>query len=137
MTYAAVASSLLVNYRRAIRGPSLSLHVQTLSKIRVCSLVRILISTTHWWFQTGQRQSHAPTLRVTASQPVKFACYILLLFPKNLVFCTLVNVFSPPFPARSVAASHLFSLCKILCGASVSVYLIILNKNINSLYKFT
>jgi len=66
-----------------------------------------------------------------ASWPVKFSSYILLLFPKDLVLCALVNVFSPPFPLWSVAASHMFSLSKTSCAACGFVYLIILNKNVN------
>ena len=132
---AIVASSLLVNYRRANRRPSVFQHDQILNKIRMFQLVKILISTTHRRFETDHRQSHAPTPSVTDSQPVKFSCYILLLFTKYLVFCTLVNG-APPraFLVWPVAATHLFSLSKVLCAAYGSVYLIILNENVNSLY---
>jgi len=57
-----------------------------------------------FWFQqpfTGcfkqtNGNSHAPTPRVMASRPVKFSSYILLLFPKDLLFCTLINFISFP-----------------------------------------
>jgi len=81
-------------------------------------------------FKQTNGSSHAPTPWVTASQPVKFSSYILLLFPKICFSVRLLMSFLPPFPVWSVAASHSFSLSKSLCAAHGSVNLITLNKNI-------
>jgi hypothetical protein len=68
-----------------------------------------------------------------SSSQVTYSCS----FQKIWFFVRLLTSFLPPFPVWSVAASHIFCLSITLCVACGSVYLIILNKNINSLYKFT
>ena len=115
------------------QGPSVSLRDKILNNFRIFLLFYIIISTPNRSLQTDQNY-------LTCSCTWRYgfpSCQVvnlqLLAHSKRSAFFTIVNVFSPRFPVRSVAASNLLSLSlsKILYLAYVSVYIIIHDKNMS------
>jgi hypothetical protein len=127
----------LMNWQRESRHPSVCLQIQILNKIRMFQQVKISNSTsvisnrptlTPVLLYQGLQLPDLPHSQVTSS-----SCLQKIWFSVPSLMSHL-----SPFPVWSLGASLLFCLSnETLSAACSSVYLIIHNKNINSLYKFT